>query len=162
MKYEFINHDIDKKMLLKNEESDINQFLLENSTKQVDLIYNFLCNSSRLLLVNGFMGTGKTALVAHTGIALSKDVIVLAYNCFETKYFKSSISTTLLSNVDEDLKQPLYEFIKMRKAIKKPLTTRGLELMIKKLYGITTNINEQIDIKVLQKACNGTQFVIYF
>lgn len=34
----------------------------------------------------------------------------------------------------------------MRKAIKKPLTTRGLELMIKKLYKLTTDIDEQIEI----------------
>ena len=34
----------------------------------------------------------------------------------------------------------------MRKATKKPLTKRGLELMIKKLYKLTTNIDEQIEI----------------
>lgn len=47
---------------------------------------------------------------------------------------------------DEELKKTIYDFIKMRKAIKKPLTTRGLELMIKKLYKLTTNIDEQIEI----------------
>ena len=47
---------------------------------------------------------------------------------------------------DKELKQTIYEFIKMRKAIKKPLTTRGLELMINKLKKITSNINEQIQI----------------
>lgn len=47
---------------------------------------------------------------------------------------------------DEELRNTVYEFIKMRKAIKKPLTTRGLELMIKKLCGMTTNIDEQIEI----------------
>lgn len=47
---------------------------------------------------------------------------------------------------DEELKNTVYEFIKMRKAIKKPLTTKGLELMIKKLYNLTTNIDEQIQI----------------
>ena len=47
---------------------------------------------------------------------------------------------------DDELKNTIYEFIKMRKAIKKPLTTRGLELMIKKLYKLTPNIDEQIDI----------------
>lgn len=47
---------------------------------------------------------------------------------------------------DEELKETIYEFIKMRKAIKKPLTTRGLELLIKKLYKITNNIDEQIEI----------------
>ena len=47
---------------------------------------------------------------------------------------------------DEELKQTIYEFIKMRKAIKKPLTTRGLELMINKLRKMTSNTNEQIQI----------------
>lgn len=47
---------------------------------------------------------------------------------------------------DEELKNTIYEFIKMRKAIKKPLTTRGLELLIKKLYTLSTNIDEQIKI----------------
>lgn len=47
---------------------------------------------------------------------------------------------------NEELKNTVYEFIKMRKAIKKPLTTRGLELMINKLYKLTTDIDEQIEI----------------
>lgn len=47
---------------------------------------------------------------------------------------------------DDELKQTIYEFIKMRKAIKKPLTTRGLELMINKLKKMTSNTNEQIQI----------------
>lgn len=47
---------------------------------------------------------------------------------------------------DENLKQTIYEFIKMRKAIKKPLTTRGLELMIEKLYKLSQNVNGQIQI----------------
>ena len=47
---------------------------------------------------------------------------------------------------DEELKQTIYEFIKMRKAIKKPLTTRGLELMINELKKMTSNTNEQIQI----------------
>ena len=47
---------------------------------------------------------------------------------------------------DEKLKDTIYEFIKMRKAIKKPLTKRGLELMIAKLYKLSTNIDEQIEI----------------
>ena len=49
-------------------------------------------------------------------------------------------------NIDEELKKAIYDFIKMRIAIKKPLTTRGLELMIKKLYKLTSNIDEQIEI----------------
>ena len=47
---------------------------------------------------------------------------------------------------DKEIIDTVYEFIKMRKAIKKPLTTRGLQLMIKKLYSLTTNVDEQIEI----------------
>lgn len=47
---------------------------------------------------------------------------------------------------DEELKQIIYEFIKMRKAIKKPLTTHGLELIINKLKKLSNNSKEQIKI----------------
>ena len=47
---------------------------------------------------------------------------------------------------DDEVIECVNEFIKMRNAIKKPLTKRGLELMIKKLYKLTTNIDEQIEI----------------
>jgi hypothetical protein len=50
------------------------------------------------------------------------------------------------SFTNEELKNTVYDFIKMRKAIKKPLTTKGLELMIKKLYTLSTDIDEQIQI----------------
>ena len=59
----------------------------------------------------------------------------------------TEIDNLINSNfTDEELKNTVYEFIKMRKAIKKPLTIRGLELMIKKLYKLTTNVDEQIEI----------------
>ena len=45
---------------------------------------------------------------------------------------------------DEDLKTALYDFIKMRKTIKKPLTTRGLELAIKDLNKLSSSKEEQI------------------
>ena len=48
--------------------------------------------------------------------------------------------------VDEELKNTMYEFIKMRKAIKKPITTKGLELIIKKLNSFTRDTKEQIEI----------------
>ena len=58
--------------------------MLENSAKQIDLMYKFLGNSNPLLLINGFVGTGKTALVQHLLNFVSKDTVVLNYNCFET------------------------------------------------------------------------------
>lgn len=47
---------------------------------------------------------------------------------------------------NKELIETVYEFIKMRKAIKKPLTTRGLELMIKNLKKLSIDIDEQIEI----------------
>ena len=47
---------------------------------------------------------------------------------------------------DEELKQTIYEFIKMRKAIKKPMTTRALELLIEKLNKMASNEKEKIAI----------------
>lgn len=47
---------------------------------------------------------------------------------------------------DEELKQTIYEFIKMRKAIKKPMTTRALELLIEKLNKMASNEEEKIAI----------------
>lgn len=47
---------------------------------------------------------------------------------------------------DEDLKITFREFMKMRKAIKKPLTTRGLELCIKNVFQLSEDKQEQIMI----------------
>lgn len=47
---------------------------------------------------------------------------------------------------DEELEQTIYEFIKMRKAIKKPMTTRALELLIEKLNKMASNEKEKIAI----------------
>ena len=48
MEYSFTNPEFDRKLLLKNETSGINQFLLENNIRQTDNIFNFLQNPSSL------------------------------------------------------------------------------------------------------------------
>lgn len=47
---------------------------------------------------------------------------------------------------DESVKQEIYEFIKMRKLIKKPLTDRALKLLISKLKKLSSNPVEQVQI----------------
>jgi len=47
---------------------------------------------------------------------------------------------------DPDIKEGLYEFIKMRKLIKKPLTDRALKNIINKLFILSTDKIEQIEI----------------
>lgn len=51
---------------------------------------------------------------------------------------------------DEEVKATLYEFIKMRKLVKKPLTDFALKKLINKLQKITTDPQEQI--AVLEKS----------
>ena len=85
MEYNFTSREFDQKTLYKNELSGINPFVLENSTKQIDGIFNFLQSNTPLLLVNGFLGTGKSAIVNHClTTALDKDAVILQYDCFET------------------------------------------------------------------------------
>lgn len=63
------------------------------------------------------------------------------------KNTKENDFDSILSKITNDnLKQTLYDFIEMRKAIKKPLTKRGLELLIKKLNDLATNDNDKIKI----------------
>ncbi len=84
MEYNFTDTDFDKKLLERAEAGEINPFLLENNVKQVSKIYDFLAGNGQFLLVSGFLGTGKTAVVEHTLKFLSDSCIVLRYNCFET------------------------------------------------------------------------------
>lgn len=84
MEYCFTDVNFDKKTLDRFEISGINQFLLENNSKQVEQIYNFFNHNCSLLLVNGFIGTGKSKIVEHSLKFLNQDTIILDYNCFET------------------------------------------------------------------------------
>ena len=56
----------------------------------------------------------------------------------------NEIIDALVSN--EDVKKSLLDFIDMRKTIKKPLTKRALEMIIKKLNTLSSNEEEQREI----------------
>ena len=47
---------------------------------------------------------------------------------------------------DEDIKEGLQEFLKMRKLIKKPMTDRALKQLINKLFSLSSNKEEQLQI----------------
>ena len=59
---EFIDEVADKKTILK-QDIGVNPFLLENNVNQIEKILNFFKSDNRLLLVNGFLGTGKVLVV---------------------------------------------------------------------------------------------------
>lgn len=62
------------------------------------------------------------------------------------------------NNFDEDLENALKDFIEMRKAIKKPMTTRALELLLRNLKKLTNLKDEQVAI-INQSIEHGWQTV---
>lgn len=112
MDYVFTNPELDQKSIFKNDISGINQFLLENSSRQVENIVGFLQDNTPLLLVNGFLGTGKESIVHHClDTTLSERSIVLQYNCFET----TILDDILLSFFEEFKKLSALEKINVPK-----------------------------------------------
>lgn len=51
---------------------------------------------------------------------------------------------------DEDVKNAIYDFIKMRKLIKKPMTDRALTMLVNKLNKLSSS--KDIQIKILEKS----------
>lgn len=80
---EFINEVVDKKTILK-QDIGINPILVENNVAKIENVLEFFNTPSPLLLVNGFMGTGKVQVLNHAFSFLNDDVITIKYNCFET------------------------------------------------------------------------------
>jgi len=69
-------------------------------------------------------------------------------NTTNIKKKKSSDIDILINDYtdNEDLKETLEEFLKMRKSIKKPMTNKAMELLLKKLNGMTCKNDEKIAI----------------
>ena len=80
---EFIREIVDKKTILK-QDIGISPFLIENNVNKIENILEFFNTPSPLLLVNGFLGTGKVQVVNQALSFLNENVITLKYNCFET------------------------------------------------------------------------------
>ena len=80
---EFIAETADKKEIQK-QDIGVNPFLIENNIEKVEQILQFFKSETNLLIVNGFMGTGKVLIVNQAVSFLNEDVITLRYNCFET------------------------------------------------------------------------------
>lgn len=84
MKYEFLNIFLSPKELLEQSKKEINSFLFENNTSQIEKIYDFFKNDSKLLFANGYLGTGKAQIVDYCRAFLSQESITLKYNCFNS------------------------------------------------------------------------------
>lgn len=78
----YIENPIDLKNLPKG--CIVDPCLLENNEKQITKFYDFLQNDKKLLLVNGFTGSGKTQVVNFVTDFLKPDAVFLHYTCLET------------------------------------------------------------------------------
>ena len=80
-------------------------------------------------------------------------------NIDNNKEKKETELDTILNQIqNEKLKETLIQFIKMRKSIKKPMTTHAFELLIKKLNKMSISANVQIEI-LERSILNGWQDV---
>ena len=77
---------IEKQINTKDEPKDspYNPYLIGNNEKQTGQICDFLQDDKKLLLVNGFCGTGKTELLNYISQNLNENVLYIKYTCFET------------------------------------------------------------------------------
>lgn len=76
-----------------------------------------------------------------------------------TKIIKEEEARTIndiIAEQKEELQEPLREYVKMRKAIKKPITTHGLELALKRLNELTDDTDKAVKI-INQSIMNSWQ-----
>ncbi len=102
----FLQNRINLKELPKDIPYDM--CLLENNEKQIEQICDFLEADKKLMLVNGFRGSGKSQVVNFTlSGAIDKDVLILYYTCLETTilddmllgFFQSFRAYTMLGKI---------------------------------------------------------------
>ena len=78
---EFAREIPDKKTV---EKLSVNKFFIENNFEKLVQTVKFFDGNLPFMLINGFVGTGKSLLVKQALTYLNDNVIVLKYNCFET------------------------------------------------------------------------------
>ena len=82
MNTNYIDNKIDIKEL--KSDSPYNPYLIANNEKQIDEICEFLQNDKKLMLLNGFAGSGKGEILNYVTSHLKQDVIFIKYMCLET------------------------------------------------------------------------------
>lgn len=107
---------------------------------------------------NGGMQQSLTNNIDIYNSNITKEIDIKEKESVNTKEKEKSIDEVIALQ-KEKLQEPLREFVKMRKSIKKPITTHGLELVIsklRKLSGGHISVAEEI---INQSIMNGWQGV---
>ena len=148
---EFIKDIADRKEIQK-QDIGINQYLIENNTEKIEKILEFFKSDNPLLIVNGFMGTGKIMVVNQALSFLHEDVITLRYNCFET----TILDDVLLQFFDDFRKLTVQNIIKIPKTKTENFTQKinAYFESIEKHVVIVLNSFEQVLIDNKQEILN--------
>lgn len=148
---EFIAEIAGKKEIQK-QDIGINPFLIENNADKIEQILEFFKSETSLLIVNGFMGTGKVMVVNQALSFLNEDVITLKYNCFET----TILDDILLEFFDNFRKLTVQNVIKVPKTKTENFTQKinAYFESIDKPVVIVLNSFEQIIIDNKQEILN--------
>ena len=80
----FIENITDKKTFLNFQGAKINPLVAENNLNQFMAMKDFFSSDIFMLLVNGFLGVGKSTVVDYFTNFLPPETLVLKYNCYET------------------------------------------------------------------------------
>ena len=77
---------IEQKINIKDltTDSPYNPYLIGNNEKQIEQICDFLQNDKKLLLLNGFAGSGKGEILDYTASHFNENVVLIKYMCLET------------------------------------------------------------------------------
>lgn len=77
---------IEQKINIKDLTSDspYSPYLIGNNERQIEQICDFLLNDKKLLLLNGFAGSGKGEILNYVNLHLNENVILIKYMCLET------------------------------------------------------------------------------
>jgi predicted transcriptional regulator len=135
--------------------------------KRVEVINGVQFNryKTNLQVVKNFNWGSKEILQGGSKETLpNKDIIINNKNNNdekkETKKERSHDEIIQASGFDETVKQSLYEFIKMRKLIKKPLTDRALKNLLNRLNDLSGGDNITAD-KILNQSIDNAWQGIY-
>ncbi len=84
MSFNFIDEITDKKTFLNLSGASINPLFVENNLDNFIKMSQFLRSDKSLMLIDGGIGVGKSALADYFFNFLADSVVLLKYNCYET------------------------------------------------------------------------------
>ena len=135
-----LNELVEKGLILK-QITKINNVVFNKYKANLNMINNFTTDKETLL------GSKETLLGGSKETLPNNNILDNIEDNKKERKTTSEYDTIIDLRVkDKQVKTTIYEFIKMRKLIKKPMTNRALELMIGKLQRIADNPQTAVEI----------------